>query len=73
MRRLYVGCSVLFCIVGILGPIAATGQSQIFAYPIGGQSEEQVSRDKFECHQWAVGQTGFNPATAPPLPARATI
>ena len=46
------------------------GQSQVFAYPIGGQSEEQVSRDKFECHQWSVSQTGFNPSTAAPLPAR---
>ena len=45
-------------------------QSQTFAYPNAGQSEEQQSRDRFECHQWSVGQTGFDPTTAPPLPAR---
>jgi hypothetical protein len=36
----------------------------LFAYPANGQSEQQQSQDKWECHQWAVGQTGYDP-TAP--------
>jgi hypothetical protein len=60
-----LGLSVLFT------PSLTHAQSQIFAYPGAGQSEEQQSRDRFERHQWLVGQTGFDPTTAPPLPARA--
>jgi hypothetical protein len=33
----------------------------IIAYPKNGQSADQQAKDKFECHQWAAGQTGFDP------------
>lgn len=33
----------------------------VFAFPNGGQSQAQQNKDKFECHNWAVQQTGFNP------------
>jgi hypothetical protein len=44
----------------------------LFVYPAKGQSEEQIGRDKEECHAWAVTQTGVDPeklaadATTPP-------
>lgn len=41
------------------GPVR-TG-TDVIAYPMNGQSEEQQGKDKFECHQWAVKQTGFDP------------
>jgi len=44
---------------------------QPYAYPNAGQTEAQQSKDRFECHQWAVSQSGFDPSTAPPLPATA--
>lgn len=34
----------------------------VFVYPRNGQSAEDQSRDRFECHQWAVTQTGFDPS-----------
>jgi hypothetical protein len=34
---------------------------QPFIYPRQGQSVEQQDRDHFECHEWAVGQSGFDP------------
>jgi hypothetical protein len=37
------------------------GVSDIYVYPRNGQSEEQTSNDRFECHKWAVSQTGFDP------------
>ena len=37
------------------------GVSDIVAYPRNGQSEQQTSTDKFECHKWSVSQTGFDP------------
>jgi hypothetical protein len=38
-----------------------TAPSELIAYPKNGQTEEQLGKDKFECHRWAVGQTGFDP------------
>jgi hypothetical protein len=35
--------------------------TDLIAYPKNGQSEAQLGKDKFECHKWAVGQTGFDP------------
>jgi len=38
----------------------------MFIYPRQGQSEEQQNKDFDACHNWAVGQTGFDPAQPPP-------
>jgi hypothetical protein len=41
---------------------APSGDSgDIFVYPKNGQSEEQQSTDRYECHAWAVEQSGFDP------------
>jgi len=34
---------------------------QLFAYPKNGQSETQQSTDRYECHDWARGQTSYDP------------
>jgi len=36
----------------------------LYVYPRSGQSAEQQSRDRFECHQSAAQQTGFDPTVA---------
>ena len=35
---------------------------KIFVYPSNGQSPEQTDRDRYECHLWAVQQTGVDPS-----------
>jgi Glycine zipper 2TM domain len=35
---------------------------QLVVYPARGQSPEQQERDRYECHVWAVQQTGFDPS-----------
>ncbi len=46
--------------------LAGSAMAQdVFIYPNEGQSEEQQAKDKAECHTWAVGQTGFDPAARP--------
>lgn len=35
---------------------------QLFVYPKQGQSEQQMANDRYECHQWAANQTGFDPS-----------
>jgi hypothetical protein len=39
------------------------GSSELMAYPKNGQSADQQARDKFECHQWAATQSGYDPTT----------
>src|SRR5208282_1499380 len=34
---------------------------RLFVYPANGQSEDQLARDRYECHTWAVQQTGIDP------------
>lgn len=38
--------------------------ANLYVYPAAGQTEEQTKTDRSECHDWAVGQTDFDPATA---------
>lgn len=44
----------------------------VYAYPLHGQSPEQLDRDRYECYVWAKNQTGFDPS-APNLPAQARV
>lgn len=39
------------------GPAAG----DVYLYPRNGQSEAQQQNDRYECHSWAVNQTGFDP------------
>lgn len=39
----------------------SAGAGDIYVYPRNGQTDEQTSNDRFECHKWAVAQTGFDP------------
>ena len=57
---------------GVNSPAAgpAGTWTDLFAYPKGGQSLEQQTKDRDECHKWAVSQTGFDPAQPPSSDAR---
>jgi len=43
----------------------AQAPEQLFVYPRQGQSEQQQAADRYECHRWAVSQTGYDPTLAP--------
>src|SRR3954471_14293004 len=51
--------------------LASQVAAQQFAYPAKGQTPAQQKTDEAACHTWAVQQTGFDPAKAPPPPAAA--
>ena len=42
-------------------PPDSSMQSDMVIYPKNGQTREQQAADQFECHNWAKGQTGFDP------------
>lgn len=48
--------------------------SHFYVYPSKGQSQAQQDKDRYECHQWAVKQTGFDPtkpqAGSPTVPSQ---
>lgn len=46
----------------MLSMAAISTQAAPIIYPAGGQSPEQQSKDEGECHQWAVKNTGVDPA-----------
>ncbi len=50
-------------------PTAALDEADddtLFAYPNRNQSEAQQAEDRFECHEWAVNQTGYDPSRTSP-------
>ena len=45
-------------------PVPVSGGYDVIAYPAYGQSPQQIDQDRYDCHRWAVGQSGFDPAAA---------
>ncbi|TBU81530.1 hypothetical protein DNK06_07055 [Pseudomonas daroniae] len=48
---------------------APAANYDVIAYPARGQNADLQARDRYECHSWAVSQSGFDPATATSAPA----
>jgi hypothetical protein len=42
-------------------PPPAAQSEDLMIYPKNGQTQEQQAADRYECHNWAKGQTGFDP------------
>ena len=71
MAQTSLGFATLMIVVLFSGPGAA---QQTFYYPTQGQTPEQQSLDRGQCHSWAVQQSGFdptNPGVAAPPPSSA--
>lgn len=43
-------------------PAPPPSQTKVYFYPTQGQSDAQQDRDRYECHNWSVRQTGFDPS-----------
>ena len=56
-----------FCTLLIAGSARlAHSQNQMYIYPAKGQNQQQQDKDRYECHTWAVQQSGFDPSKAYP-------
>ena len=42
-------------------PVPSQGALKLYVYPAAGQSEAQTADDRYQCHTWAVGQSGYDP------------
>lgn len=59
-RVLAIAVGAAFCVTA-----GAVDLSQLQVTPQRGQSADQARRDRYECHNWAVEQTGEVPTTMP--------
>jgi hypothetical protein len=62
-RRL-IWCAAAM-LLGAAAAHAQTGAGASVIYPAKGQSAKQQDQDRYECHTWARGQSGFDPTQAP--------
>jgi hypothetical protein len=46
----------------VVVPAPSVAQNRIIVYPARGQSAQQLDRDRYDCHLWAVKQSGFDPS-----------
>ena len=72
LRHLAGGIAGIFA----LAALSAAAQD-LFVYPASGQSDEQLADDRYECHVWAVKESGFDPSelgeAAPPRVVRVPV
>jgi OmpA family protein len=60
-QRMVPGLSLLIAIA-LFATAAMAQNNDIYIYPAKGQNQAQQDRDRYECHAWAVNQTGFDPS-----------
>ena len=58
--------SVVLLAAPLLRSLAEAQNNQMYIYPAKGQTPEQQDKDRYECHTWAVRQTGFDPSKVNP-------
>jgi outer membrane lipoprotein SlyB len=56
--------------VSVARPSPRAPMTQVYFYPVKGQTSEQQSRDHYECYNWAIQQTGFDPSQSSIPPER---
>lgn len=70
--RTVIRCgTIVFLAWAFTSPISTYAQG-LFIYPKKGQSQQQLGRDRYECHAWAVQQTGFDPSNLNPAASNLT-
>ena len=52
--------------------LAIPAMADLMIYPAKGQSQAQQDKDRYECHTWAVSQTGYDPSKPPPAAVAAS-
>ena len=61
MHRTATAVTFLAACLALSAPVSA---QDMFIYPAKGQTQAQQDKDRYECHSWAVQQTGFDPSKA---------
>ena len=64
---------IYICSLVVSGAFATSALAQQFVYPKNNQTPEQQKKDEFDCHTWAVQQTGYDPIKASQAPPPAPV
>jgi len=67
-KSVLAASAVFACVLwlgGFLETVPTAQGEDMYVYPKQGQDKAQQDKDTYECHSWAVQQTGFDP-TKPP-------
>ena len=65
VRAATVVCAAALTVLALPSAEAAVDLAALKVTPQRGQSAEQARRDRYECHNWAVEQTGVVPRAQP--------
>ena len=52
----------LLCLALSLALGTAAYSQDLYVYPAEGQSDEQLSSDRYACHRWAADESGYDPS-----------
>jgi len=66
IRRSIVQLAVATIAISIGATSAIAQNGGPYIYPAKGQTQEQQNKDRYECSQWAISQTGFDPSRPSP-------
>ena len=61
MSRVPVALIAAFLVLPAV-PSTLSAQQKYYVYPAQGQSQQQQATDESQCNQWAIEQSGVNPA-----------
>src|SRR6202167_6646677 len=66
LMRLAAAAMLAACVTPPPRTVAVAGPppQRLYVYPANGQTPEQTDRNQYECHVWAVQQTGVDPSRA---------
>jgi hypothetical protein len=62
--RLLLWCAAAMLVGAAAAHAQGTSTTPVI-YPAKGQSAKQQDQDRYECHTWARGESGFDPTQAP--------
>lgn len=54
-----------WAVASLVLTLGSASAQEVIVYPAQDQSVQQMEKDKFDCYQWAKGQTGFDPMAPP--------
>jgi hypothetical protein len=63
--RLVSAAAACLCAAMAVGAQAAVDLAALVVVPARGQNDDRARRDRYECHNWAVDETGTMPAAVP--------
>jgi hypothetical protein len=61
-RRISQSTMFLAALIVLISSSAIAQSGGMYIYPAKGQDKNKQDEDRFDCHSWAVSQTGFDPS-----------